>query len=73
MKCDIASIDASENSLLKQKWVIDPDVNVENAIESFSKSHKIQFKITNFKRLKIGEGIVINKSNFNEEVKNLTK
>ena len=63
----------SENSLLKQKWVIDPDVNVEKAIENFSKSHNIQFKITNFKRLKVGEGIIINKSNFNEEVKNLTK
>ena len=63
----------SENSLLKQKWVIDPDVTVEKAIENFSKSHNIQFKITNFKRLKVGEGIVINKSNFNEEVKNLTK
>ena len=63
----------SENSLLKQKWVIDPDVTVEKAIENFSKSHNIQFKITNFKRLKVGEGIIINKSNFNEEVKNLTK
>ena len=63
----------SENSLLKQKWVIDPDVNVEKAIENFSKSHNIQFKIINFKRLKVGEGIIINKSNFNEEVKNLTK
>ncbi len=63
----------SENSLLKQKWVIDPDVNVEKAIDNFSKSHNIQFKITNFKRLKVGEGIVINKSDFKEEVKNLTK
>ena len=63
----------SENSLLKQKWVIDPDITVEKAIENFSKSNNIQFKITNFKRLKVGEGIVINKSNFNEEVKNLTK
>ena len=63
----------SENTLLKQKWVIDPDVNVEKAIDNFSKSRNIQFKITNFKRLKVGEGIVINKSNFKEEVKNLTK
>lgn len=63
----------SENSLLKQKWVIDQDITVEKAIESFSKSHSIQFKITNFKRLKVGEGIVINKSNFNEEVKNLAQ
>ena len=53
--------------------MIDPDVTVEKAIDNFSKSHNIQFKITNFKRLKVGEGIVINKSNFNEEVKNLTK
>ena len=53
--------------------MIDPDVNVEKAIDNFSKSHNIQFKITNFKRLKVGEGIIINKSNFNEEVKNLTK
>ena len=51
--------------------MIDQDVTVEKAIENFSKSHNIQFKITNFKRLKVGEGIVINKSNFNEEVKNL--
>ena len=63
----------TENSLLKQKWVIDPDINVEKAVESFSKSHKIKFNITNFKRLKVGEGIAINKSNFNEEVKNLVK
>ena len=63
----------SENTLLKQKWVIDQDITVEKAIESFSKSHKIQFKIINFKRLKVGEGIVINKSNFNEEVKNLAQ
>ena len=63
----------SENTLLKQKWVIDQDITVEKAIESFSKSHKIQFKITNFKRLKVGEGIVTNKSNFTEEVKNLAQ
>ena len=61
----------SENSLLKQKWVLDQNISVQEAIDSFSKSNNIKFKISNFRRLKVGEGIVINKSSFNEEVKNI--
>ena len=63
----------SENSLLKQKWVLDQNISVQEAIDSFSKSNNIKFKISNFRRLKVGEGIVINKSSFNEEVKNIVQ
>ena len=50
-----------------------PEYLYAKAIDSFSKSNNIKFKISNFRRLKVGEGIVINKSSFNEEVKNIVQ
>ncbi len=63
----------SENSLLKQSWVIDQDITVEKAIEIFKKNNSDKFEIIDFFRYKVGEGIEIKKIDFREEVQSLTK
>ncbi len=63
----------SENTLLKQNWVIDQDITVSKAIENFNKNNSDDFEIVDFKRFKVGEGIEINKVDFSEEVKSLAK
>ena len=62
----------SENTLLKQSWVLDQDLSVEKAIEIYNKDSGDHFEIINFVRFKVGEGIEINKVDFSEEVKSLT-
>jgi len=62
-----------DNTLLGQKWVINQDLTVENAIKNFQNENKTKFIINNFIRYKVGEGIDIKKTDFVDEVKNLTK
>ncbi len=63
----------SENTLLNQKWVIDQDLTVKQAIKNFNQENSDNFEILNFYRFKVGEGIEIKKMDFSEEVKSLTK
>tara|TARA_Y100001958_G_C21231729_1_gene557534 strand:- start:1463 stop:2365 length:903 start_codon:yes stop_codon:yes gene_type:complete len=63
----------SENTLLNQKWVIDQELTVSQAIENFKKENSDIFEILDFLKFKVGEGIEIKKIDFSEEVKSLTK
>ena len=63
----------SENTLMNQKWVIDQELTVNRAIENFNKDKSDNFEILDFYRLKVGEGIELQKIDFREEVKSLTK
>ena len=63
----------SENTLLNQKWVIDQELTVNQAIENFNKEYSDSFEILDFIKFKVGEGIEIKKIDFSEEVKSLTK
>ena len=63
----------SENTLLNQKWVIDQELTVNQAIENFNKEYSDNFKILDFFKFKVGEGIEVKKMDFSEEVKSLTK
>ena len=51
-----------EVTLLSQKFVIDPEVSVKDAIE------KGNLKILGFKRISVGEGIEKEEENFADEV-----
>ena len=61
-----------DNTLLGQKWVINPELTVQQAIDGFVKDNKSSFSIEDFVRYKVGEGIEIKKSDFADEVKDLT-
>ena len=63
----------SENTLLNQKWVIDQELTVNQAIENFNKKYSDNFQILDFIKFKVGEGIEVKKIDFSEEVKSLTK
>ena len=63
----------SENTLLSQKWVIDQELTVNQAVENFNKEYSDNFKILDFFKFKVGEGIEVKKMDFSEEVKSLTK
>ena len=63
----------SENTLMNQKWVIDQELTVNQAIENFNKDKSDNFEVLDFYRLKVGEGIELQKIDFREEVKSLTK
>ena len=63
----------SENTLLGQSWVVDQDITVKKAIENFNKDNSDNFEIISYNKYKVGEGIVIKKTDFSEEVKSLTK
>ncbi len=63
----------SENTLLNQKWVIDQEITVKKAIENYNKDNSDNLVILDFFRFKVGEGIEIQKIDFSEEVKSLTK
>ena len=63
----------SENTLMNQKWVIDQELTVNQAIENFNKDKSDNFEVLDFYRLKVGEGIGLQKIDFREEVKSLTK
>ena len=62
-----------DNTLLGQKWVMNPELAVNTAIKNFEDENKASFVIKQFVRYKVGEGIENKKSDFAEEVKNLTK
>ena len=61
-----------DNTLLGQKWVINPEFTVQNAIKNFEIETKSSFEIKDFVRYKVGEGIEVKKTDFAEEVKDLT-
>jgi len=61
----------SENTLLKQGFVVDQDLSVEKAINQHNKENSDQFEILNFIRFKVGEGVEVSKVDFSEEVKSL--
>jgi len=61
-----------DNTLLGQKWVINPELTVQQAIDGFIKDNKSSFSIEDFVRYKVGEGIEVKKSDFANEVKDLT-
>ena len=63
----------SENTLLNQKWVIDQELTVNQAITNFNKEYSDNFEILDFFKFKVGEGIEVKKIDFSEEVKSLTK
>ena len=62
-----------DNTLLGQKWVMNQDLSVENAIQNFQDENKTSFVIKNFIRYKVGEGLDVKKTDFADEVKSLTK
>ena len=62
-----------DNTLLGQKWVMNQDMSVENAIKKFQDENKTNFVIKNFIRYKVGEGLDTKKTDFADEVKSLTK
>lgn len=62
-----------DNTLLGQKWVMNQDLSVENAIKNFQDENKTSFVIKNFIRYKVGEGLDVQKTDFADEVKSLTK
>jgi elongation factor Ts len=61
----------SDNVLLDQKFVVDPDLSVNDHIKDFNKKNNDNFQIKEFLRFKVGEGVEIKKSDFSDEVKNL--
>ena len=62
-----------DNTLLGQKWVMNPEITVQDSIKNFESETKSSFEIKKFIRYKVGEGIEIKKNDFADEVKNLTK
>ena len=62
-----------DNTLLGQKWVMNQDLSVENAIKNFQDENKTSFVIKKFIRYKVGEGLDVKKTDFADEVKSLTK
>ena len=62
-----------ENTLLNQKWVMNPDLSVKKAIEQFNQDSSENFTIKKFIRFKVGEGLEAKKDDFANEVASLTK
>jgi elongation factor Ts len=61
----------SDNTLMGQKWIHNQDLTVEQAVTDFAKEIKQSLSIKSFVKYKVGEGIEVKKSDFNEEVKSL--
>ena len=61
----------SDNTLIGQKWIHNQDITVEQAVIDFGKEIKQNFIIKSFIKYKVGEGIEVKKTDFNEEVKSL--
>jgi elongation factor Ts len=61
----------SDNTLMGQKWVHNQDITVEQAVSDFGKEIKQNLIIKSFIKYKVGEGIEVKKTDFNEEVKSL--
>ena len=61
----------SDNTLMGQKWIHNQDITVEQAVNDFGKEIKQNLIIKSFIKYKVGEGIEVKKTEFNEEVKSL--
>jgi len=61
----------SDNTLMGQKWIHNQDITVEQAVIEFGKEIKQNLVIKSFIKYKVGEGIEVKKTDFNEEVKSL--
>ena len=61
----------SDNTLMGQKWIHNQDITVEQAVTDFGKEIKQNLIIKSFIKYKVGEGIEVKKTDFNEEVKSL--
>ena len=61
----------SDNTLMGQKWIHNQDITVEQAVIDFRKEIKQNLIIKSFIKYKVGEGIEVKKTDFNEEVKSL--
>jgi len=61
----------SDNTLMGQKWIHNQDITVEQAVIDFGKEIKQNLIIKSFIKFKVGEGIEVKKTDFNEEVKSL--
>ena len=61
----------SDNTLMGQKWIHNQDITVEQAVIDFGKEIKQNLIIKSFIKYKVGEGIGVKKTDFNEEVKSL--
>lgn len=59
----------SDNTLMGQKWIHNQDISVEQAVNDFGKEIKQNLIIKSFIKYKVGEGIEVKKTDFNEEVK----
>ena len=54
-----------------KKWIHNQDITVEQAVIDFGKEIKQNLIIKSFIKYKVGEGIEVKKTDFNEEVKSL--
>jgi elongation factor Ts len=63
----------SDNTLMGQKWIHNQDITVEQAVNDFGKEIKQNLIIKSFIKYKVGEGIEVKKTDFNEEVKSLAE
>ena len=61
----------SDNTLMGQKWIHNQDITVEQAVNDFGNEIKQNLIIKSFIKYKVGEGIEVKKTDFNEEVKSL--
>ena len=62
-----------ENCLVEQEFIKDPDVSVQNYIDSVAKKLGTQISVADFVRFEKGEGIEKREDNFAEEVANMIK
>ena len=62
-----------ENCLVEQEFIKDPDISVQNYIDSVAKKLGIQISVADFVRFEKGEGIEKREDNFAEEVANMIK
>jgi elongation factor Ts len=63
---------ASEVCLYEQSFVKDPDTTIGKLIETISKKVGATLKVTQFKKLNLGEGIQKKEENFAEEIAKMT-
>ena len=61
----------SDNTLMGQKWIHNQEITVEQAVVDFGREIKQNLVIKSFIKYKVGEGIEVKKTDFNEEVKSL--
>ena len=62
-----------ENCLVEQEFIKDPDISVQNYIDSVAKKLGTQISVADFVRFEKGEGIEKREDNFAEEVANMIK